>query len=124
MNAKLVVFGLVTVLALSSCASSKGGVETESTPSSESTQSKQELARGHVVEACRLNLGYVQFFGTEAALNEIKKAAKLDPTYFQYIEAHLFTTSYAKSGLGDVAYDEYMLQGSKIDALCLTANEG
>ena len=116
MNAKLIVFGLVSVLALSSCASSTGEAESESIPSN------QELAWGHVVEACRLNLGYVQFFGTEAALNEIKKAAKLDPTYFEYIEAHLFTTSYAKSGLGD--FDEFLLQGSKIDALCLTANEG
>lgn len=115
MNAKLVVFGLVSVLALSSCASSTGGAESESTPS------KQELAWGHVVEACRLNLGYVQHFGPEAALSEIKKAAKLDPIYFEYIEAHLFITSYAKSGVGD--FDEAMLQGSKIDALCLAANE-
>jgi Tfp pilus assembly protein PilF len=116
MNAKLVVSTIVSVLALTSCGSSKGEAELDS------TQSKQELAWGHVVEACKLNLGYVQYFGTEAALNEIKKAAKLDPNYFEYIEAHLFITSYAKSGVGD--FDEAMLQGSKIDALCLAANEG
>lgn len=116
MNAKLVVFGLVSVLALSSCASSTGEAE------SESTQSTQELAWGHVVQACKINENYIWFFGTEAALNEMKKAAKLDPTYFEYIEAHLFVTSQAKAGLDPS--DEFWLQGSKIDALCLTANEG
>jgi len=115
-NTKLVVSVLFTVFALSSCASSKGGVELDS------ASSKQELAWGHVVEACKINDGYVWFFGTEAALNEMKKAAKLDPTYFEYIEAHMFVTSQVKAGLDPS--DEFWLQGSKIDALCLAANEG
>jgi hypothetical protein len=117
MNAKLVAFTIVSVLALTSCGSPKGQSELDSTPS------KQEMAWGHVVEACRLNgeLRAVGFFATEEALNEMKKAAELDPTYFEYIQAHLYVTRLAKSGLDGSNLDEFMLQESKIDALCLAA---
>ena len=122
MNAKLTVLVLVSVLTLSSCASSNGQAESESTPS------KQELAWGHVVEACRLNaeLNAIGFFATEEAINEMKKAAALDPVYVEYLAAHLFTKRVAESGDVvdfDLTIGELMLNGSKVDALCLAANE-
>jgi hypothetical protein len=119
---KLGVSTLLAVLSLTSCASSKAEAELDS------ALSKQELAWGHVVEACRMNaeLNATGFFATEAALSEMKKAAALDPIYIEYVTAHLFTKRVAESGTivdFDLTISEYLLQGSKVDALCLTANQ-
>ena len=121
MNAKLVVLALVSVFALSSCAASNGEAGSESTPS------KQELAWGHVVEACRLNaeMNWSGGFGSEEALSEMQKAAELDPIYIEYIAAHLSAKSFADMAVRGIDFDrsEFTLQVSKVEALCLTASK-
>jgi len=120
-NTKLVVLGLVSVLTLTSCASSNAEAESESTPS------KQELAWGHVIEACRLNaeMNWSGGFGSEAALSEMQKAAEIDPIYIEYITAHLAAKSFADMTVRGIDFDrsEFTLQVSKVEALCLTASK-
>ncbi len=89
--------------------------------------SKQEVAWGHVVEACRLNteMNWTGGFGSEAALNEMQKAAELDPIYIEFITAHLSAKSLADMAARgiDIDMSEFTLQISKVEALCLTANK-